>query len=403
MTSETAMWIKPDWWTALATVALVVVGLGQLVLFYFQLRYIRRSLHDAKVSADAARDSADGAKISADIARKMDRAFVTAEVTAPMLALSSAGREWVKGGRTMVSATVTLRNHGRTPAIIRKVDAGLRPLSSRPTKPLSFSPKSQHLLPPALAIAAKNSYPFEARRPLIRSVWQDTVSGKKTLFCGGTIVYDDVLGQQHETAFCWERSSESDGKDRYSITYSEDLNYFRSIPTSSTMSGATVQGVSRGWAKNEVAIVISIVALVISALQWYEARDQKLLAVHPSVTFETDSDGTERPLGVTLKSLGPGVAEIRSITYYVDRRQAKDVDEALRFGHLNPDNNKPTELDENEPMGVGETVSLIDYRSKDKNELRRVADFLDDSLAIKVTYCSIAGHCWTKCSYKNHC
>jgi hypothetical protein len=164
-----------------------------------------------------------------------------------------------------------------------------------------------------------------------------------------------------------------------------------------------MRDVTWGWVKNEVAIVISIVAVIFTALQWYEARDQKLLAIHPSVSLETDTDETERPLGVTLKSLGPGIAEIRSITYYVDRREAKDVDEAFRFGHLNPENNHPMELDENEPLGVGETVFLIDYRSKDKNELKRVADFLDNSLAVKVTYCSIAGQCWTKCSYKNHC
>jgi hypothetical protein len=61
---------------------------------------------------------------------------------------------------------------------------------------------------------------------LPKSVWQDAVNGKKTLFCGGKIEYDDVLAQRHETVFCWERSG-SEGAERYSITFSDALNHFR--------------------------------------------------------------------------------------------------------------------------------------------------------------------------------
>jgi hypothetical protein len=53
------------------TLFLVTVGLGQVALFWVQLRLIRESLNDAKIAADAAsvgakaaRDSADTSKLS---------------------------------------------------------------------------------------------------------------------------------------------------------------------------------------------------------------------------------------------------------------------------------------------------------------------------------------------------
>lgn len=216
---------KADWWTAIGTFALVGVAGGQLWLFLVQLRYIRQSIRDARVAADAARDSATAAKLSADIDQKMQRAFVTVAVIAPELPLASEGREWTPDGRTRVTVGLTLHNHGRTPAIIRIIDAGLRPLDSTPAEPLSF-PDREHVLPPALAIAASGSYPLTIGRILNRSTWENTVNGQKKLFCGGTIAYDDVLNQRHATAFCWERSSANGGPDSYSITYSEKLNYF---------------------------------------------------------------------------------------------------------------------------------------------------------------------------------
>jgi hypothetical protein len=126
---------------------------------------------------------------------------------------------------TEVTANVTLRNHGRTPAIIRRIHIQLVVAFSAPANPQAFLAGPQRDLPPALAIAPSGSYEIVVRRTLPRLLWQEAVGGKKTLFCGGRIEYDDVLGQRHETLCCWERS-QSDGADRYTITYSGALNYF---------------------------------------------------------------------------------------------------------------------------------------------------------------------------------
>lgn len=151
------------------------------------------------------------------------------------------------------------------------------------------------------------------------------------------------------------------------------------------------------------ALMISVFALSFSGLQWYEARDQRLLAAHAAVTFLVDADATQKPLGVAIKNAGPGVAEIRSITYYVDRKKVKDLDEAFAMMHLDPDHNFGYQLDEDEPLAPGESLPLIDYRTKDKGELARAGDFIDTALAVEVYVCVRTGQCWLKCSYKDHC
>ena len=221
-----------NWWTMLFTGAtaafaglLFVVGSVQVAMFWGQLRIMRQSLRDSADVAKAAKEAADAARMSADIAQKMERAFVTAEVTPASLPLASEARQWTEDGKTTVSAKVILRNHGRTPAVVWTIDIGLLALFSPPVKFKSF-PDAQHVLPPAMVIGASGSYELEAIRIFTRPEWQEMVSGKKMLLCGGRILYDDVLDQRNETGFCWQRS-ESDGSERYSVAISRELNYFR--------------------------------------------------------------------------------------------------------------------------------------------------------------------------------
>jgi hypothetical protein len=215
-----------DGWPTILTGLLVAVGLIQAIMFWWQLQVLKQSLRDSRDMSQAAKESAQAARASADIAQKMERAFITAEVAAPTLPLASPGRVWTEDDTTEVTATVTLRNHGRTPAVIRRIHIQPVVAFSAPANPQAFLGGPQRDLPPALAIVASGSHEIVVKRTLPRLVWQDAVGGKKTLFCGGKVEYDDVLGQRHETVFCWERS-ESDGVDRYAITYSDALNYFR--------------------------------------------------------------------------------------------------------------------------------------------------------------------------------
>jgi hypothetical protein len=215
-----------DRWMTLLIGSLAAVGAIQVIMFWWQLQVLKKSLRDNSEMSKAARESADAAKASADLAQKMERAFVTAEVTPAALPLASPQRAWAEDDTTEVSANVVVRNHGRTPAIIRGIHINPVVAFSPPATTQAFLGGPQRSLPPALAIVASGTYEVVVKRAIPRLLWQDAVNGKKTLFCGGKIEYDDVLGQRHETTFCWERS-ESDGADRYTTTYSDALNHFK--------------------------------------------------------------------------------------------------------------------------------------------------------------------------------
>lgn len=214
-----------DWPTILVGL-LVAVAAIQAIMFWWQLQVLKKSLRENREMLKAVQESATAARASADIAQRMERAFVTAEVTALAQPLASSGASSAESEAIEMSANVTLRNHGRTAAIIRRIHVHPIVAFSAPATTQAFLGGPSRDLPSALAIVASGSYEIAVNRTVPRQLWQEAVSGKKTLFCGGKVEYDDILGQRHETAFCWERSG-PDGADRYSITYSDALNYFR--------------------------------------------------------------------------------------------------------------------------------------------------------------------------------
>ena len=65
---------------AFATAFLFAAAVGQIFLFFWQLRLIGESLRDAKIAAEAAKESADATKIQAMVARdtltKVQRPYV---------------------------------------------------------------------------------------------------------------------------------------------------------------------------------------------------------------------------------------------------------------------------------------------------------------------------------------
>jgi hypothetical protein len=155
-----------------------------------------------------------------------------------------------------------------------------------------------------------------------------------------------------------------------------------------------------------IAIVVALAAAVFSGLQWAESRRVRELSFHASVGFNIDADVTERRLGIAINNVGPGVALFRSISYYVDRMEVvgdTPFNEALNTAHLNPEHEVGLLLDPGEPMAVGETIWLIDYRGKNKDEKSHARDFVEHHLAIRITYCSLDGQCKTECSTDGSC
>lgn len=150
-------------------------------------------------------------------------------------------------------------------------------------------------------------------------------------------------------------------------------------------------------------LIVSLLAVIFTGLQWFEAHRQKRLQTKPLVSFYIESDVRESKRGVAIENLGPGPAVIKSVRYFVDRRPIDAEEDVLKYGNLNSNLDNGIELAAGDAVGVGQRVWLIDYRTKSQKELDQLMEFLDSHLAVEVSYCSIDNECWKKCSSKGQC
>jgi hypothetical protein len=160
-----------------------------------------------------------------------------------------------------------------------------------------------------------------------------------------------------------------------------------------------------------LSILIAVAAAGFTGMQWYEARNALLLSTRLHVDLDTEDDPDEPPVGIAVTNAGPGPAVIKSVTFYVDRKSVRDADEAGRtYASLSASELGYSELEPGDTLAFGEKVWLIQYRKPRGNKINqknieKFADFVDQHLAIEVTFCSAIREdvCWTKCSTKGRC
>ena len=152
-----------------------------------------------------------------------------------------------------------------------------------------------------------------------------------------------------------------------------------------------------------VPLVVSICAVIFTAAQWYESREQRLLANDAVVTFNIDTDPSEWKLGISIKNVGPGIATIHSVKFYVDRKLIGDPDDALDQAKLDSNRNHGVSLAVDEPVGPQETIPLIDYHARNKEERDRATDFFEKHMDVAVNYCTASGRCTDVCTQDKGC
>ncbi len=160
---------------------------------------------------------------------------------------------------------------------------------------------------------------------------------------------------------------------------------------------------SRSDILSTISLTIAVLSAVFSGLSWIDAREHNRASLSPSVYFEIDDDPKQKLVGIGIVNGGTGPAVIKSVTYYFDRRPVRDVDESLAFGKLNVDLVDTIEFEPDDSLSVGETVWLISRSTKDKPGLSRFIEFLDQHVTVQIEYCSLDGHCASKCSHKRGC
>lgn len=169
------------------------------------------------------------------------------------------------------------------------------------------------------------------------------------------------------------------------------------------ISAAPVIGAkqNKGFRWDLTALAVSVIASAFTGLQWWEAHTQNKLASDAQIGFEIDTDPADDKLGIGVRNVGPGVAKIRSVQYFVDGKRVKAIDDVIDGANLSADRLHPIELID-EPMGPGEIIWIVRYNAR-KAELDRATEFFENHLNAAVDYCTLGGKCVTVCSETDGC
>jgi hypothetical protein len=151
------------------------------------------------------------------------------------------------------------------------------------------------------------------------------------------------------------------------------------------------------------ALVISAVAAIFTGLQWHEARQQRQQQFDSALVFDVDTELPQRRAGIAVRNVGPGIARISSVTYYMDGKVQEDPGDALEQERLEPRRDEGVDLDRGDSMAAGEIDWLVRYPIGRREEEERARDLFEEHLAIAVEYCSAGGNCTRLCSLPDRC
>ena len=133
-------------------------------------------------------------------ARRIERAYVFVEIEL------LEWRDDPTSTTVLIATRVKFWNYGKTPAVIKVIRGSLisRPISE--PSPQELGPMTGLPLPPSIGIAPNTFYELlgGVRQGFPRADTRDINNTMQTLYCIGTIQYDDILGKPHETSYCWD-------------------------------------------------------------------------------------------------------------------------------------------------------------------------------------------------------
>ncbi len=153
-----------------------------------------------------------------------------------------------------------------------------------------------------------------------------------------------------------------------------------------------------------IALIVSVLAATFSGLQWFEARQQRQLQFAATLVFDIETElVTRRRAGIAVRNVGPGIARIRSVTYYLDGKELDDPLDGLAQAKLDPDRDEGVVLGLGDSMAAGEIDWLMRYPIRHRDEEKRATDLVENRLQIAVDYCSAGGNCARACSVLGGC
>jgi hypothetical protein len=151
----------------------------------------------------------------------------------------------------------------------------------------------------------------------------------------------------------------------------------------------------------DVAICISIIALVLSGWQAWDSHRLGLLANDATVKVDVDTEPGRNKLGIFVRNAGPGIAQIKTVKYYVDGKLIVDINDAIDAQKLDSDRLDEVDIS-NDAMSPGAKQQILGFNAR-KSEQERAADFFENHLNVAVDYCSASGRCSTACAEEKSC
>lgn len=190
-----AVWTK---WLGIATFALVVVGIAQVVMFWRQLRLMVKGAKDAAIAARAAEKSADVAERSLT---QLERPHVFAHVrNAGIKVVQSADGQ---GKFERDTLELVIFNFGRTPARLTHLQYNID-VADHGSILASIDRTQVAGRPLPVGTISANGDPFMEATPMslkfVREE-EDIISGRKSIWIVGFVRYADFFGNHHVTGF----------------------------------------------------------------------------------------------------------------------------------------------------------------------------------------------------------
>jgi hypothetical protein len=196
------------------TFGLVVIGVGQAMLFLVQLRYMRQGMRDATIAANAADLSARAASaIEFPVVRTNwmgPEMMATDELIQPKAPYAGTVDD---GWPTRFSAIggVEFQNYGRTPAFAVEISLGVSVANQ-----LSEVPTYTYVVRcgPNTVIGARDNKEIEVHFGFELTEEQvGMIEGTEAvLWLYGRLTFRDVMDRPHDIGFCWQwgRQNEAD-------------------------------------------------------------------------------------------------------------------------------------------------------------------------------------------------
>lgn len=190
-------------------IASVSVAALQLLLFFWQLVLMRRTVNDAAASALAAKEAANAASLNAKAAIGVELPLIRTSVFGLMKLNGPIDPHDPPGGSVNTGfpeafcccGPIEFKNSGRSPAILESVELGWQVAAELPPVPVyNVSVSIEHL--PAILPGGEVQLPYE---PLIQLAGDEQAAvknGTRWIWLYGSLHYIDFMEVRRQARFC---------------------------------------------------------------------------------------------------------------------------------------------------------------------------------------------------------